>query len=96
MRVYLPFKDGSSVSFDGENFTVHRKPVTDDSDFENLGDLEESVHVPCKAEQEWAKNWGAVARALESAWLRQQEKKRSESAKQVYNNVKVPREDGTL
>lgn len=32
MRVYVPFDDGSSVSFDGERFTLHRRPVGIDAD----------------------------------------------------------------
>ena len=26
MRVYIPFDDGSSVSFDGKEFLLHKKP----------------------------------------------------------------------
>ena len=33
MRVYIPFDDGSSISFDGDGFTIHRKPKDiDDAD----------------------------------------------------------------
>ena len=90
MTVYLPFDDGSSVSFDGESFTVRRRPVS-----------EEDVSAQpalCKAEEAWRNRWVAVTRALEGAWRRQQESQRLESPKQVYNNlintVKAPRERG--
>ena len=26
MRVYIPFSDGSSIAFDGQEFTVHKRP----------------------------------------------------------------------
>lgn len=90
MTVYLPFEDGSSVSFDGENFTVRRRPVSEE-------DMD-AQSVPCKAEDAWKNRWGAVTRALEGAWRRQQESQRLESPKQVYNNlvnvVKTSRERG--
>ena len=90
MRVYLPFDDGSSVSFDGEGFTVHRRPVVEE-------DMDAGPD-PCKAEIAWRDRWGAVARALEGAWRRQQEALRLENAKKVYNShvskAKTPREGG--
>ena len=91
MTVYLPFSDGSSVSFDGENFTVHRRPITEEE-----FDEQPAGSSQCKAEEAWSKNWGKVARALEGAWRRQQDKKRRDSAKRVYDNIRVPRKDGAV
>ena len=85
MRVYIPFDDGSSVSFDGENFTVHRRPLDIDADLKGLSDS-------CKAENAWKHDWKALVRALESAWRRQRDAKKQAERKQVYNN-RPPRED---
>lgn len=85
MRVYIPFDDGSSVSFDGENFTVHGRPLDIDADLRGPTD--------CKAEKAWKQEWEALVRALESAWRRQREKKKQAERKQIYNN-RPPHEDG--
>ena len=88
MRVYIPFDDGSSVSFDGESFTVHGRPL----------DIDANLNGPsgCKAEDAWHRDWEAVVRALESAWRRQRDDKRRAGRKQVYNSygTKLPRENG--
>ena len=65
MRVYVPFDDGSLVSFDGERFTLHRRPVGIDAD--------RDVFLEEKAEEAWERNCGALAGALESAWRLQKE-----------------------
>ncbi len=78
MRVYIPFDDGSSVSFDGKSFTVHRRPVDIDADLRSP--------AGCKAEEAWGRDWEALVRALESAWLRQRDARRREGAKQIYSD----------
>ena len=78
MRVYIPFDDGSSVSFDGVGFTVHRRPLDIDA---NLGGLS-----GCKAEDAWRQDWEALVRALESAWRRQRDDRKKAGRKQVYNS----------
>ena len=85
MRVYIPFDDGSSASFDGENFTVRGRPLDINADLNEPS--------PCKAEKAWRHDWEALVRALESAWRRQREKERQAERKQVYNN-RPPHEDG--
>ena len=86
MRVYIPFDDGSSVSFDGESFTVHGRPLDIDADL--------SGQPASKAEKAWKKDWEALVRALESAWRRQLEGKKQAERKQVYNNrPNVPKPD---
>ena len=82
MRVYIPFDDGSSVSFDGTGFTVHRRPVDIDADL--------SGPTGSKAEEAWARDWEALVRALESAWLRQRDARRRESTRRTYNDLKPP------
>ena len=79
MRVYIPFGDGSSVSFDGEGFTVHRRPV----------DIDADLNAPAisKAEEAWQKDWGALVRALQSAWVRERDARKREGARQTYNNL---------
>ena len=87
MRVYIPFDDGSSVSFDGESFTVHGRPMDIDADLRDASDS--------KAEKAWKKDWEALVRALESAWRRQRDSEKQAERKQVYNNrFQPPREDG--
>ena len=78
MRVYLPFSDGSSISFDGQEFTVHKRPK--DIDAVDREDFSE----PSKAENAWAFRWKDVVSALEGAYKRQEERQRAERHKQIY------------
>ena len=78
MRVYIPFDDGSSVSFDGDGFTIHRKP-------KGIADTEKPGNEsPCKAETAWNTRWSEIVRALETAYKRQEKAKREQSAKKIY------------
>ena len=77
MRVYIPFDDGSSISFDGERFTLHRRPVEIGAD--------PAVLDEGKAAEAWERNLGALTRALESAWLLQRERGRQDRTKRVYS-----------
>ncbi len=77
MRVYIPFDDGSSVSFDGEGFTIHRKP-------KGIDDADDSSKTPCKAETAWNTKWSEIVRALETAYKRQEKAKKEQSAKKIY------------
>ena len=78
MRVYIPFDDGSSISFDGESFTMHKKPA--DIDAVDRPDYNE----PCKAENAWNFRWKDVVSALETAYKREEEEKRANRSKRVY------------
>ena len=78
MRVYLPFSDGSCISFDGQEFTVQKRPK--DIDAVDREDFSE----PSKAESAWAFRWKDVVSALEGAYRRQEERKRAERSKQIY------------
>ena len=70
MRVYIPFNDGSSVSFDGESFT--NAPEQRD------------INAPCKAELAWNTRWNDLVKALENAWKKQKNLKKIQSRKKLY------------
>ncbi len=78
MRVYIPFDDGSSVSFDGHSFTIHKKPngidAIDNPDF----------HKPCKAENAWNFRWEELVRALQNAHKKQEETQKLSKNKKIY------------
>ncbi|GHV48192.1 hypothetical protein FACS1894204_12300 [Synergistales bacterium] len=76
MTVYLPFKDGSAVSYDGEKFTIHKRPVDIDA---YLDDLQEGVSV-----RMWRTRRADLVKALESAWWKRQEEKNEEKTKKIY------------
>lgn len=78
MRVYIPFDDGSSVSFDGTSFTIHSKPK--DIDYADDPD----AGKPSKAENAWNLKWTELVRALENAYKRQESIKKSQSMKKIY------------
>ena len=76
MRVYIPFDDGSSVAFDGDTFTIQKRP----KDINDAGEDEK----PCKAETAWSARWSAIVRALETAYKRQEKARKAQSAKRIY------------
>ena len=78
--VYIPFEDGSSVSFDGKKFTIHRQPVEIDAD---LSALPEG-----KATRAWRERRGDLVKALESAWWRLQKQSKEEGTKRIYTQSK--------
>ena len=78
MRVYLPFSDGSSIAFDGQEFTVHKRPK--DIDAVDREDYDQ----PSKAENAWAFRWKEVVSALEGAYKRQEAIRKAERPKQIY------------
>ena len=78
MRVYIPFDDGSSVSFDGENFTVYKSPKDIDAPDKP------GLYEPSKAELAWHKKWSEIVRALENAYRREEARKKAERAKKIY------------
>ena len=86
MRVYIPFSDGSSISFDGQSFTVHKKPrdisAVDRPDYKK----------PSKAETAWNFRWQDVVSSLEGAYKRQAGQKKSSRSKQIYSSQNYPAE----
>lgn len=79
MRVYIPFPDGSSISFDGETFMVHRRPM--DIDAVDRPDYTE----PSRAETAWNMRWKDVVSALENAYKREEESRRANRSKKIYH-----------
>ena len=78
MRVYIPFDDGSSVSFDGESFTIHKRPKDIDA-------IDKPGHdKPCKAEIAWNFRWSELVGALERAYRKQEEQKKNSRTKKIY------------
>lgn len=78
MRVYIPFDDGSSVSFDGKSFTVYKCPKDIDA-------VDKPEYIkPSKAEIAWSKRWGELVRALENAYRKQEKLKRDSRSKKIY------------
>ena len=78
MTVYIPFDDGSSVSFDGENFTIHKRPndidAIDNPDF----------YKPCKAENAWNFRWEELVRALQNVHKKQTDAQKLSKNKKIY------------
>lgn len=76
MRVYIPFDDGSSVSFDGSGFTVHQRPLDADA-----------LEAPPRslAQEAWQRDWEGLVRALEAAWNRQRDAEKRDRARHVYS-----------
>ncbi|MBR4196230.1 MAG: hypothetical protein IKQ95_05920 [Synergistaceae bacterium] len=80
MRVYIPFDDGSSISFDGEGFTIQRRP----KGITETDNPSRKDNSPCKADIAWRTKWSEIVRALETAYKRQEKAKREQNAKKIY------------
>ena len=78
MRVYIPFDDGSSVSYDGKEFLIRKKPKDIDA-IDQPG-----YEKPCKAENAWNFRWNELVSALENAWKKQDALQKSTSHKKIY------------
>lgn len=78
MRVYIPFNDGSSISFDGQEFVIHKRP-------KNIDDVDKPGYdEPCRAENAWNFRWQEVVDALEGAYKREEERRKQNKTKQIY------------
>ena len=78
-RVYLPFSDGSSISFDGNAFVIHKCPKNIDA-----VDLEPEF-PPCMAEKIWSVHAHEVIKALENALKHQKDTHKSQRTKKIYS-----------
>ena len=76
MRVYIPFDDGSALSYDGERFMLHRCPVEIDADLSALSEG--------KAAVAWKERRREFVNALESAWFGEKARKRRGESRRVY------------
>ena len=81
MKIYIPFEDGSAVSYDGKKFVIHRRPVGIDADLNELSDG--------TAANVWRFRRGELAKALEAAWWREHESRSKSKTKSIYSNVKT-------
>jgi hypothetical protein len=78
--VYIPFDDGSAVSYNGDKFTLHRRPVDIDADLSALSESEGG-----QAARAWRARRKDLVRALEIAWWREHEKNRERMTKRIYS-----------
>jgi len=81
VKVYIPFGDGSAISYDGKKFTIHRRPVGIDADLSSLSDG--------TAAQVWRFRRGDLAKALETAWWKEHERRKEGKTKRIYSNMKT-------
>ena len=79
MKVYIPFDDGSAVSYDGKRFTIHRRPVGIDADLSDLSDG--------TAESVWRERRGELVKALETAWWKEHELRKDSETRRIYSDV---------
>ena len=81
MKVYIPFEDGSAISYDGKEFTIHRRPVGIDADLSELSDgMVGTV---------WRLQRGELVKALKTAWWREHERRVRNKAKRIYSDAKT-------
>ena len=77
MRVYIPFDDGSAVSYDGKEFTIHKQPVSIDA---NVRALAEGT-----AERMWRERRKDLVKALEDVLWRERVRRKQAGMKKVYS-----------
>jgi hypothetical protein len=82
LAVYIPFEDGSAVSYDGGGFSIHRQPVGIDTD---LTAISEDT-----ATRAWRERRGELVKALENAWWKQRERDLKTRAKKIYSKEEPP------
>ena len=76
VRVYIPFDDGSAVSYDGREFVLHKCPVGIDADLYTLSSG--------TAERIWRERRGELVKVLEAAWWRQEMRRREKERRKIY------------
>ena len=81
MKVYIPFDDGSAISYDGKKFTIHKRPVGIDADLSELS--------AGAAESVWRSQRGKLVKALEAAWWKEHERRSEAKTKRIYTNEKT-------
>ena len=81
MKVYIPFEDGSAISYNGKSFTIHKRPVGIDADLSELsGGTAESM---------WRFRRGELAKALETAWWKEHERRNRSKTKKIYSKAET-------
>jgi hypothetical protein len=81
MKVYIPFDDGSVISYDGDRFAIHRRPVAIDADLSELSDG--------AAASVWRSRRGELVKALETAWWKEHERRGRSKNKKIYSNARA-------
>ena len=81
MKVYIPFDDGSAISYDGKRFTIHKRPVGIDA---YLCELSDGV-----AAHEWSERRGELVKALETAWWKEHKRRSENKTKRIYSKAKT-------
>ena len=81
MRVYIPFDDGSSVSFDGKEFLIRKKPKDIDA-VDQPG-----YDKPSKAENAWNFRFEELIGALQRAWKTQDKIEKKSAHKKIYKKI---------
>ena len=79
MQVYIPFDDGSAISYDGKKFTIHKCPIGIDADLSELSDG--------TAGNMWRFRRKELVKALEGAWWKEQKCRKESETKRIYSNV---------
>ncbi|MDR1741796.1 MAG: hypothetical protein LBR38_08165 [Synergistaceae bacterium] len=79
--VYIPFDDGSSVSYDGERFVLRGRPL----------DIDADLRAPRggAAAQSWQTQRGDLVKALKSAWRRENARIMEKKHKMTYTDAGV-------
>ena len=81
MQVYIPFDDGSAISYDGKKFTIHKRPIGIDADLSELSDG--------TAGNVWRFRRGELVKALETAWWKEYKRRKESETKRIYSNAKT-------
>ena len=81
MKVYIPFDDGSAISYDGKKFTIHKRPVDIDEDLSELSDGAVGTV--------WRERRKELVKALETAWWKEHERRNKSKNKKIYSKVKT-------
>ena len=81
MKVYIPFDDGSAISYDGKKFSIHKRPVDINADLSELSDGMVGIA--------WRERRRELVKALETAWWREHERRRKNKTKRIYSDAKA-------
>ena len=81
MKVYIPFDDGSAISYDGRKITIHKRPVGIDADLSELSDGMVGTA--------WRERREELVKALKTAWWKEHERRNKSKTKRIYSNAKT-------
>jgi len=81
MKVYIPFDDGSAISYDGKKFTIYKRPVGIDAYLSELSDGT-AAHV-------WQERRRELVKALETAWWKEHKRRSESKTKRIYSKIKT-------